>query len=78
MTFEDHIQNKTIERFDPNGANYPIDFNYNPELLDKLLESKFKEYDENIKYYKPSNFLPIIGFQILENLETPKYKKIPK
>ena len=70
------IANKTLERFEPNGANYPVGLNYNPDLLDNLLENKFKKYDSNIKYYKPSNFLPIIGFQILENLETNKYKKI--
>jgi hypothetical protein len=70
------IKNKTVERFEPNGSNYPVGFNYNPELLDVLLENKFKNYDNNIKYFKPSNFLPTIGLQILENLETLKSKKI--
>jgi len=67
---------KTIERFEPNGSNYPMGFNYNPELLDNILTNKFKLYDENIIYYPPYKFLPTIGFQSLENLETNKCKKI--
>jgi ankyrin repeat protein len=63
------INNKTIERFEPNGANYPIDFNYNPSLLDILLQNKFKTFDINIIYINPKQFLPYIGFQKLENLE---------
>jgi ankyrin repeat protein len=70
------IKNKTIERFEPNGSHYPIGFNYNPELLDNLIENKFKNFDENIVYYPPYKFLPSISFQILENLETTKCKKI--
>ncbi len=70
------IANKTIERFEPNGSHYPLGLNYNPELLDNLLENKFKQFDENIKYYPPYKFLPTISFQILENLETPKCKRI--
>jgi len=70
------IKNKTIERFEPNGSHYPIGFNYNPELLDNLIENKFKIFDENIVYYPPYKFLPSISFQILENLETTKCKKI--
>lgn len=70
------INNKTIERFEPNGSNYPIGMNYNPVLLDNLIQNKFKQFDENITYYPPYKFLPSIGLQILENLETPKCKKI--
>ena len=66
-------QNKTIERFEPNGANHPVGLNYNPNLLDNLLESKFIEY--NLNFLKPSDFLPTIGFQILENVEA-KCKKL--
>ena len=71
-----NLAEKTIERFEPNGANYPIGLNYNPELLDNLLLNKFKLFDENIKYYPPYKFLPTIGFQLLESLETEKCKKI--
>ena len=71
-----NLINKTIERFDPNGSKYPVGFNYNPELLDNLLYNKFLSFDKDIKYYKPLDFLPTISFQILENLETNKCKKI--
>lgn len=70
------IKNKTLERFEPNGSNYPMGMNYNPELLDDLIESKFKQFDSNIKYYPPYKFLPPISFQLLEGLETPKCKRI--
>jgi len=70
------IKNKTLERFEPNGSHYPVGLNYNPILLDNLIENKFKQFDENIIYYPPFKFLPSISFQILENLETPKCKKI--
>jgi ankyrin repeat protein len=65
---------KTVERFEPNGANYPEGLNYNPVLLDDILENKFVEY--NLKYLRPSDFLPVISFQALENIETMKCKKI--
>jgi hypothetical protein len=70
------VKNKTVERFEPNGSNYPIGLNYNPELLDLLLNKKFKEFDADIKYIEPYKFLPPINFQMLENLETPKCKKL--
>lgn len=58
---------KVIERFEPNGTNPPTDFNYNPFLLDKLLKDKFSvlKYD----YLSPQDYLPPIGFQMLESLE---------
>jgi ankyrin repeat protein len=70
------VENNTLERFEPNGSNYPIGLNYNPKLLDTLIESKFKQFNPKIVYYPPYNFLPSISFQILENLETPRCKKI--
>ena len=69
-------KNKTIERFEPNGASSPIGFNYNPELLDTLLKNKFASFFEDYKYYKPSEFLPLIGFQMLENIESNRCKRI--
>lgn len=67
-----------IERFEPNGSNHPINYNYNPDLLDKILEEKIKKiinsYDkskrsnEDIIYKNPKSFLPVIGFSILENI----------
>jgi len=67
-------ENKIIERFEPNGSNHPYGLNYNPNLLDSLLENKFVEH--NLELLKPSDFLPSIGFQILENLEESKCKKL--
>ena len=73
ILFVDKI-NKTIERFEPNGANNPIGLNYNPSYLDDILENKFLDY--NLVFIKPSDFLPNIGFQILENLEEARCKKL--
>ena len=70
------VKNKTIERFEPNGSNYPMGMNYNPELLDDLIESKFTQFDSEIQYYSPFKFLPPISFQILEINETSKCKRI--
>ncbi len=69
------IKNNTIERFEPHGA-HAIEFNYNSKLLDNLLENKFKEFNNDIIYYKPHDFLPFIGFQTLESLETDTCRKI--
>ena len=66
--------NKTIERFEPNGINCPIGLNYNPDLLDDLLENKFAMFD--LKFIKPKDFLPTIGFQMLENLDDSKCKRL--
>jgi len=70
--------NKTIERFEPNGKNYPRRFYYNPELLDSILHNKFKNISKlsSYHYIKPSDFLPTIGFQILETLEDERCRKI--
>ena len=65
-----------IERFEPNGSSYPYKFNYNPTLLDKILNDKFSNYFDNLKYYKPIDYLPKIGFQLLEAFEHYKTKKI--
>ena len=60
-----------LERFEPNGKNPPINFNYNPDLLDELLLQKLKKFNIESKftYLKPKDFLPEIGFQMIENLE---------
>lgn len=69
IIFIDNI-NKTIERFEPNGSNTPIGFNYNPILLDTKLKERFNILFIDYKYIFPSDFLPVIGFQTLENIET--------
>jgi len=60
-----------IERFEPHGGTMPFRYDYNEHKLDFLLEAKFKEIDKNIKYIRPKDFLPKIGFQTLEE----KYMK---
>lgn len=70
------VKKATIERFEPNGANQPKGLNYNSSLLDQLLEIKFKSINPKIKFVKPNEYLPIIGFQILENINNQKCKRI--
>ena len=71
-----NLKNKELERFEPNGKNPPATFNYNGDLLDNFLVEKFKKFGKEFKYYKPSEYLPTIGFQMIENLETEKCKQI--
>jgi ankyrin repeat protein len=68
------VENKLVERFEPHGSTTPPGLNYNPELLDKILYARFKEFDENITYLKPSEYLPKISFQLLDILENKKKK----
>ena len=75
MLFYDK-KNKIVERFEPNGKNFPRGLNYNPDLLDSILENKFKSIDNDIEYRRPKNYLPIIGFQFLETLENRKCRRI--
>jgi ankyrin repeat protein len=68
------VEKKIIERFEPHGSTTPPGLNYNPELLDNILYSRFKELDKNVKYLKPKDYLPKIGFQLLDIFETKKKK----
>lgn len=68
--------NKTIERFEPNGKNNPRDLYYNADLLDNILTSKFNELISDYTFLKPSDFLPDIGFQILETLENERCTRL--
>ena len=65
---------KTIERFEPNGAEEPINFNYNSHLLDYILKTYFLKFFIDYEYLEPSIFLPVIGFQSLEVIENTKNK----
>ena len=64
------FKNNIVERFEPNGYNPPVNFNYNPKLLDKILSKKFISFNSDIKYITPNEFLPNIGFSILENVDS--------
>ncbi len=63
---------KEVERFEPYGSSGPYMFDYNQNLLDNILENKFRSLDPEISYVSPKNFLPKIGFQFFESLETKK------
>ena len=69
----DHYE---IERFEPDGYGFPSGFNYNPTLLDSLIQQNLDNYNIKYTYYKPKDFLPKIGFQLLENNEHIRNKKI--
>ena len=68
------IKNNTVERFEPHGSTFPIGFNYNPQLLDKTLKYHFQSINPNIKYIKPEDYMPKIGFQTLENIDNTNKK----
>ena len=63
------IANKEMERFEPHGSAMPINFDYNQELLDNIIHTKFKEIDEDIKYFAPITFLPKVSFQLFDAFE---------
>jgi ankyrin repeat protein len=67
---------KTIERFEPNGVEEPINFNYNKNLLDFKVKTYLEKFFPDYEYLGPEDFLPVIGFQSLEMIENKKMKKI--
>jgi hypothetical protein len=76
-----NFTNMVVERFDPHGSGYPLQFNYNPTLLDTLLEKKIKFIlsnitDANVTYKAPIDYLPHIGFQTLDQMEISVNKNI--
>jgi ankyrin repeat protein len=60
------IKNMEAERFEPHGAYAPVDLNYFAELLDVELENQMNSINTKIKYFKPKDYMPKIGFQIKE------------
>lgn len=60
------IELMQIERFEPHGANPPIGLNYEPNNLDLILIDYFNTSGLDFEYFKPSDYLPSIGFQIKE------------
>lgn len=64
-----NFRKRILERFEPNGKNPPINFNYNPDLLDRFIYEKFQQFGIEFKYLKPKDYLPEVGFQMIENLE---------
>lgn len=70
------IKTNIAERFEPHGSRTSIAASYNGDLLDELLTKELKKYNKNLIYLKPVDFLPKIGFQILDLYESSKSKKI--
>jgi len=68
------IKANTVERFEPHGSSTPPGLNYEPTILDELIESRFKTFNESIKYYAPKDYEPKVGFQLLDIFETNRKK----
>ena len=68
------IKTKEVERFEPYGATGPHKFDYNGDLLDNILSRKFKNIDSSIKYFSPKNYMPKIGLQYFDVVETNRKK----
>ncbi|VBB17944.1 ankyrin repeat protein [Yasminevirus sp. GU-2018] len=60
---------KEIERFEPHGGTTPVGFNYNSHHLDEILEEYFKSIDPDITYIRPQDYIPKIGFQLMDSQE---------
>ena len=67
-------QSKEVERFEPYGSYGPYKFYYNPNLLDEVLAYRFSQIDPEIKYYRPGSYMPKIGFQYMDIMESKKKK----
>lgn len=65
---------KELERFEPHGTTFPIGFNYRPTLLDDILEKKIEGLEMGIKYIRPIEYLPKVGFQSIESREESRKK----
>ena len=59
-----------VERFEPHGSSIPYGFFYDPDLLDSKLKIIFEKINQNIKYFRPKDFLPKIGFQKFDSFES--------
>jgi ankyrin repeat protein len=68
------IKANTVERFEPHGSSTPPGLNYEPSILDELIESRFKVINNSIKYFSPKDYEPKVGFQLLDIFETNRKK----
>lgn len=59
---------KEVERFEPHGGS-TIGINYNTHRLDDILEEYFKSIDKDITYIRPQEYIPKIGFQVMDSQE---------
>ena len=58
---------KSIERFETHGGVSIFGLDYEPELLDNILESKFSYYFKNYKYVTPKENFTGHGFQTFDS-----------
>ena len=65
-----------LERFEPFGKDFPINFNYIPNLLDKNIFDYFSKFFDNLIYLSPNKYQDKIGPQLLDTNELKKYKNI--
>lgn len=66
-----------MERFEPYGTDFPPGFNYNPNNLDNNLKNLFMNYfEDEFKYYSPSDYELKVGLQLLDTIEYAKEKNI--
>jgi ankyrin repeat protein len=62
-----------LERFEPNGSDPPYGFYYRPLTMDAEIHTFFKGLlDTKLSYIRPNEFLPKIGFQGMEEVDTMK------
>lgn len=74
LIYDKHV--KEVERFEPHGGTTTlIGFNYNSQYLDEVLSDYFKSIDKDIQYIKPKDYIPKIGFQLMDSQED-KNKRI--
>jgi hypothetical protein len=64
---------KEVERFEPYGSDNPFQFNYDSKKLDLEISNIFREIDIQIKYIKPSDYMPKVGLQFIESIEQTRY-----
>lgn len=70
-------QNNEIERFEPYGSGVDyISSIYDGDHLDELCYKLFILVFQNVKYFSPKHFLPLICFQHYESNETKKKYKL--
>ena len=70
LIFDKHV--KEMERFEPHGGATPNGFNYNSHFLDDILSDYFKSIDKDIQYIRPHEYIPKIGFQVMDTQENSK------
>jgi ankyrin repeat protein len=63
------FEKKTVERFEPYGANTPNSLNYDFNLLDNKLENYVLTIDSNFIYISPKKYLSKFSFQYKEIYE---------